>query len=406
MMSTQHAKSFLPLALKVLKGESIELSEAQASAQKKADMPTLVGIGMQYEDDEEKEYDGERGGEPYSKGLVKVIPIKGAITKENPPCSYGLQTKINWLKEAEQDARISAVVLDIDSPGGDARFLETFTNQIKSMTKPVIAQVNGLAASAAYWIASACDEIYATERGDMIGSIGVMVTVVDWESMYKKEGIKIHEIYASQSSAKNETYRAATEGDYSPMRERLLDPLADDFIEHVRQHRTVTDEMAFAGRVYMSGEALSIGLIDGIKSFDEIVTRAFELSSENIQQKMVISKKTHPAVLAVLGHEQMESQDEQVTLRLDELNQLEETLASNDAKVANERAEQLEKKVNALEQANAELTEQKSNLETKLEEWAQAPAANTRGEIPGSDTEVELEEYKSGADADRYVIGE
>lgn len=411
LISRDHARAYLPLALRIVRGEDISLPEATEKQRKKEDKGVfIVGTGaagsfrsLAYDDyDEEKEQESH-GANQYSTGIIRVIPIKGAITKNDPPCGYGLQSKMGWLKEAEGDKRVSAIILDIDSPGGEASYLETFSKQIKAMSKPVVACVNNMAASAGYWIAAGCDEVYTTEKGDLVGSIGVMITVMDWKGAFEKEGLKVHEIYATQSSAKNETYKSAIEGEYGPMRERILDPLANDFIDHVRGNRAVTDEMALSGRIYMSEEALRLGLIDGVKTFEEISERALELaeqSNNQQQQAMVITKNTHPNVLAAVGSEQMESHEEQVTLRLDELNELEAALSNTRGEEAEAELSKTKEKLEATEQALDQIRKQKVDLEAKLEQWAKEPAANTRGEMPPSDDSDKIE-YKAGADAEK-----
>jgi signal peptide peptidase SppA len=141
---------------------------------------------------------GQRGGAPDGKGAssIGIIPIVGLLSHR-----MGMMSDISGGTSAEaiaQDFRsmladpsIKAIILDFDSPGGVSSGMEELAQEIFASrgVKPIIAQVNALCASAAYWIASAADEIVVTPSGQA-GSIGTYTIHDDLSEAMAKAGVK------------------------------------------------------------------------------------------------------------------------------------------------------------------------------------------------------------------------
>ena len=191
-----------------------------------------------------------------------------------------------WMREAAADPKIAAIWFDLDSPGGMVDGCQTLIDAIldAKQVKPVFAFINdGMACSAAYHIASACTEIWASKRTDIIGSIGVMISYRDYTEYYKKLGIEDVSIYATQSADKNGPSRAAKEGNFKPIQEELLDPHAAAFISNVKSFRDGKlqtgkgKEDPFTGKTYTAERAQEIGLIDNIGPKQAAIDRLNEL---------------------------------------------------------------------------------------------------------------------------------
>lgn len=226
------------------------------------------------------------------EGSIAMIDISGPILKNGGMCSYGSSHFTSFVKEANASDKITGIILKIDSPGGMVDGTNTLADAIKASTKPVVAYVSdGMMASAAMWIGSAADEIYASQKTDTIGSIGVFTTIYDFKEYFAKEGIKIHEIYASQSKDKNKDYKDAVSGNYDSTKARL-DFIADEFISVVKTNRAgklnTDKEDPFTGKMYSAEKATEIGLIDGIMSFEQVVARVNELASKETKQEFYI----------------------------------------------------------------------------------------------------------------------
>lgn len=205
---------------------------------------------------------------------VVHLNLRGAITKYDTWCSNGMLTFIDWLKAAESVPSVKGIVVSVDSGGGEAMVCEAVAKQMDSMTKPVLTHVHGYMCSAAYYCLAKSTKIYASGQSDIIGSIGTMVTLADYRDYFKEQGINMLEIYADQSTEKNGLYRDAIDGNTTPIKEQMLNPLCQMFIDYVKSSRSNINEDVLKGATYLGQAALDNGLIDGFRSLQEVIDEA------------------------------------------------------------------------------------------------------------------------------------
>ena len=131
---------------------------------------------------------------PFDKapsGSIVVMPVKGTMLKYGTMCTYGTEEIAAKLDEAYSHKNVSGIILDIDSGGGAVDAVAPLVQSIRKSIaagKPVVASCD-LAASAAYWTASACSRIIANnDISAEFGSIGVMMSFHDMKPYYEKEG--------------------------------------------------------------------------------------------------------------------------------------------------------------------------------------------------------------------------
>lgn len=221
--------------------------------------------------------DTSRTNSKTQPGTVAVIPVIGPILKYDGSCGEaGSLTRSEWFKMANEDENVVAIIGYIDSPGGQVDGTATLADTIKSLSKPTFAVIDdGMMASAAMWIGSAFSQIFATQKTDSIGSIGVYCSFLDVSGWYEKQGVKVHTIYAPESTEKNLDFKEAMKGKYA-MVEQDLSFLAQTFIDTIKVNRgdKLTSDKWNKGAMFYAEEAMEIGLIDGIKSFDEVVLLA------------------------------------------------------------------------------------------------------------------------------------
>ncbi|CAB4138877.1 SppA Periplasmic serine proteases (ClpP class) [uncultured Caudovirales phage] len=220
--------------------------------------------------------------------VIGVISLKDPIIKYNEECGpQGTESKAAQIRQAADDPQVAAIILDIDSPGGSADAVQNPSAAILEARKkkPVVAYLgNGMTASAAYWIASHASELYATFETDQIGSIGTYITMVNYEkfiaSWFETDVVQV---YATKSTEKNKGYRDAFADKPSTeyLLEHDLDPFNEVFINTVKKNRPGVKDAAFTGKLFMAGDAMAVGLIDGMKTFEETVQRAMELAEES-----------------------------------------------------------------------------------------------------------------------------
>lgn len=186
------------------------------------------------------------------------------------------------LEYAMQSPDIDGAILVFNTPGGTTQSLIHIEEVLKKRTKPVVAVVDGMCASAGMYTASLCDRIIALNKMCSVGSIGVMVQLVDYGPFYKKQGIKIIEIYPPESADKNKSYRDAIDGKTQTMIDEVLTPLAVNFQNIVREHRPVDESVdgVLSGKMFYAEDAIKAGLVDEIGNFETAVAAINSISTE------------------------------------------------------------------------------------------------------------------------------
>jgi ClpP class serine protease len=203
---------------------------------------------------------------------VAVVPVVGPIFRHaNALTRVSGATSVEVLardvRAAVDDPNVAAVLLHLDSPGGEVTGIHELAAMIHEAraTKRIAAYVGGACCSAAYWIASATDEIIvdATAR---VGSIGVVAAVPNPAASSSKE----IEIVSSQSPRKGLDPRTQ-EGRAAVL--ATVDQIADIFVDDVARHRRITRDKVLEGRggQFVGAEAIAAGLADRIGSFESVV---------------------------------------------------------------------------------------------------------------------------------------
>jgi protease-4 len=223
-----------------------------------------------------------------------IIPLSGTMLKYGTWCSYGTTEIAEALLEAGSHRNIGSIVLDIDSGGGSVDSIAPLVDAIggiRKSGKSVVASVD-LCASAAYYVACHCDEIVANNGiSSETGSIGVMMSFMDWTKYYEKEGAVKHTIYSNLSEWKNRPFELALQGEYDEIKSEELDPLAHSFQEAVRKQRgdKLKQETPgiLQGRMFFAETARQVGLIDHVESAEFAVNRAREVRRRNVVNQYV-----------------------------------------------------------------------------------------------------------------------
>lgn len=219
---------------------------------------------------------------------VASIPLYGPIfPKSNFMTWLGYATALTDLKnafeKAKMDTLVDSVALICHSPGGVVFGVNAFSQYLKNYEKKVSTYVPGMCCSAAYWIASASDEIIVDETA-MVGSIGVVCDVLNPE----------HDPYIEITNRKSPNKRPnpATEEGKGVIQDEL-DALADVFINAVAGNRNVSisvvENKFGKGGVLVGKDAVSAGMVDSIATFDEFASSL----KKDKEASFVIDKKTN-----------------------------------------------------------------------------------------------------------------
>lgn len=361
-------------------------------------------------------------------GSVAVFPVVGAITKFDTWCSEGTETLMARMAAADRMENISGHLLEIDSGGGQGTNIETVARFIRAkLEKPVVAWFNGVAASAAYWMAAAADEVYASEPTDQVGSIGVYFTFMDMRKRWEEMGIKVHEIYAEQSDLKNRDFLLARDGEYKQLREKMLNPYADRFISQVKEMRPgLTDARAFRGEIFTAPEAQQIGMIDGQLDFEAAIERVTALAAQRAANSNTSTNNIEmKQIEVILGYSLETDKDGGAYLQAQELEKLNAAMADGNevpaevgatierltaevASMAKQQAE-INASLEALKANNTQLANQLAEQKNELDRVGGQPGAGpTRVAVekdPADEKPDALDEFeRAAAAADRLVV--
>ena len=187
------------------------------------------------------------------------------------------------LDEALYDDSITAIVLRIDSPGGEVTGTHEFANYLDEACeiKPIVAYVQGMACSAAYWIASATSRIYV-DKTAILGSIGVVAAWTDDSKARTAAGLTDYEVVSSQSPKKR---LDPTQDDGRAELQKQLDGLADIFIDDVAAFRDVSRKKVLAdfgqGSTFLANDAITLGMADEISSLRDVIAKLTTADTSN-----------------------------------------------------------------------------------------------------------------------------
>ena len=220
------------------------------------------------------------------QGAVAVVPVLGVITPRPSILEmYGLAVSTvtigRRVRAALEDPEVKAVVLDVDSPGGVISGVPELAAEIRAArgAKPIVAQANHLMASAAYWIASAADEIVASPSA-LVGSIGVYAMHVDQSALLEQMGLKVTLIAEPAEKIEDSSFAPLSAEAEAVMRDRVATGLAM-FRADVSQGRNIarTGIADSWARVFRADEAKGMTMIDKVRTLEGTLA-AYGVSQE------------------------------------------------------------------------------------------------------------------------------
>lgn len=223
-----------------------------------------------------------------------ILPLFGTIFPR-----ANLMTDMSGATSAERfgaqfsaliaDPDVSAIILDVDSPGGQVNGVQELADMIYSArgTKPIIAVANHIMASAAYWIGSAADEIVVSPSGE-VGSIGVFSVHQDISAALEKDGVKVSIIKEGKYKAEGNPYEPLNE----EAREAIQASVGEfyqSFVGAVAQHRGVSFETVRdgfgEGRMVGAEKAVELGMADRVATLNEVIEGLFNQNVSSVSAK-------------------------------------------------------------------------------------------------------------------------
>jgi len=214
---------------------------------------------------------------------VATISIKGPLTNDGDSDwnewlgMTGYPEIREAMISAATDASVQHIILDIDSGGGAVSGVDDTAKLIRLVhdnVKPVTAFTDGSMYSAAYWLGSSAGEVYASKAAGM-GSIGVIATHMERSEMLKEAGIGVTVVRAGKYKALANGVEKLTEEGKAQI-QAGVDAAYKIFVGHVAEMRGKSYEFADSvmaqGREFYGQAGADAGLVDGIKSFDQVMS--------------------------------------------------------------------------------------------------------------------------------------
>ena len=218
----------------------------------------------------------------YAEGSIAVLPLRGPIfARRNSIIAFFGGTPLDeWTEQFESlmaNSDVSAVVLDIDSPGGSVSGVAETAERMRAVmgNKPVVASSNFTCASAAYWIASQADQIVAT-TSSLTGSVGVIAIHENLAAALEAEGVDVTIISAGKYKAEANPYEELGNEARAEL-QRTVDSYYDKFVADVASGRGLpraTVRNGFGeGRAVTAERAKEQDLVDRVESLQATIAR-------------------------------------------------------------------------------------------------------------------------------------
>jgi protease-4 len=230
-------------------------------------------------------------------GSVAVIPIQGQIGYSSSNMLGGSVVNPDEIKEqiktAEADKSVSAILLEINSPGGTPVASEEIMDEVKDCKKPVVSWISDNGASGAYLAATGSDKIVAS-NSSMVGSIGVIMDLTNLSDLYQKLGIDRYAIKGGKYKDIGADYRDLTSEEKS-MLQNMVDENYESFVANVAQNRKLSKkyvESIAEGQIYTGKQAKKLKLIDEIGGKDQALDIAAKLGGIHGPYKVITMKSS------------------------------------------------------------------------------------------------------------------
>lgn len=293
---------------------------------------------------------------------INVVRLEGVMLRDDGWCQPGTRQLAEWLRKGDLDSRVIANIIIVDSGGGASDSVKDMADTILECKKPVVAFCDGYMCSAAYYVASYAKHIMANDKRNMVGCIGTMIQLSGYPATSKDEDGYIRlRIYADGSEEKNGDYEEALKGNCQPIREQVLNPLAEDFRNDVKTNRPNSTEEQLKGRTYYAQDVVG-SLVDTLGSFKDAVNKSIELSNIKIT---TMEGLTH--LQSIESCNNLQSVDGTVTLNEAQLTDIDSRIAQGETTIATLTQERDSFKADAVKVTEKEaeitrLTQERDNL--------------------------------------------
>ena len=251
-----------------------------------------------------------------SNNLIAIVNVEGTIvTGEASFNVAGSDTIVKNIRNAIKDDSVKALVLRVNSPGGDVWASELITNalnEFKSSGRPIIASMGDIAASGGVWVTTHSDEIWAKPE-TLTGSIGVYGIVPTLDGIYEWAGIQVD---GTSSTKAGEWDERLPMPDYvTNSIQASIDNTYKKFVTKVAENRKLSYKEILSvagGRIWSGEKALQLGLVDKIGDLNDAIESAANIAGIEDFKTISYSKEMDP--LDIFISELLKNLDAQIDL--------------------------------------------------------------------------------------------
>ena len=233
-----------------------------------------------------------------SKNNIAIINVEGVIvTGEAVYGVAGSDTIVNNIQKAIEDDSVKALVLRVNSPGGDVWASELITNalnEFKSTGRPIVSSMGDIAASGGVWVTTLSDEIWAKPE-TITGSIGVYGIVPTLDGIYDWAGIQVDGV--SSTKAGEWDPRLPMPEYITNSTQASIDNIYEKFVTKVAENREMPYKETLAvagGRIWSGEKALQLGLVDQIGGINDAIESAANIANISDYEIIKYSKELDP----------------------------------------------------------------------------------------------------------------
>jgi signal peptide peptidase SppA len=249
----------------------------------------MRAAGQRFTDEEIRERigaDAFAGPRPRATtpGTIAIIPIMGVISHRmnmvqqiSGPGGTSIQKLTAQFRAALDDSSVKAIIFDVDSPGGSVDGVPELAAEIfdARSQKKIVAVANTMAASAAYWLASAADELVVTPSGS-VGSIGVYAAHEDVSKAMEMAGINLTLVSYGKYKTEGNPWAPLSEEAKAEMQSKV-DAYGEMFIKAVAKNRGTDPQTVRGGfgqgRLALATEAVKQKMADRVATLDDVLAK-------------------------------------------------------------------------------------------------------------------------------------
>ena len=238
---------------------------------------------------------------------IAVIDVKGTITSDAESFGESIANSkdiVKLIRAAKDDDSVKAIIIDLDTPGGEVTASDEIYHELKLCDKPVVAMMNSMAASGGYYVACGADKIVAN-KFTMTGSIGVIISTVDVSGLLDWAKVKPEFYTSGKMKAMLNPAKPTTEEEAKIVQALVMDAYKE-FAGIVSAARNIPLEKITQGelgdgRVFDGEQALANGLVDQIGYFTTAEDVALELAGLTRDNCCIERYKSNSSLADILG---------------------------------------------------------------------------------------------------------